>query len=47
MLTVLSTSEASVAFNILSSHANSNLSNRHFSREEILISNYPSILYAF
>ena len=42
----LSSSEASVAFNISSSHTNTNLSIRRFSHKHFLMSKYLSILHA-
>ena len=42
----LSSSEVSVVFNISFSHANTDLPNHGSLHEEILISNYSSILHA-
>ena len=46
MLLFLSSSEASVVFNISSSHANAILSIRRFLHWQFLISKYSSILHA-
>ena len=45
-VTFLSSNELSVVFNILSSHANTNLPNRRFLREQFLISKHSLILHA-
>ena len=45
-VTFLSSCEASVAFNLSSSHTNTNLSIRRFSHEQFLMSKYLSILHA-
>ena len=45
-VTSLSSSEVSFVFIISSSHANTNLPNRRFSHEQLLMSKYSSILHA-
>ena len=45
-VTFLSSSEISVVFSITSSHASTNLPNRHFLQEIFLISKYSSIFHA-
>ena len=46
MLLFLSSSEVSVALIIPSGHDNTNLPNKHFSHEHLLISGYLSLVHA-